>query len=99
MAQLPNLGVSHMVRSATGTVAAVLESADLFSNYINKVKQDQVVDHKIHRAQYEDVAITNAAQRYAERMIELEAFAAKSEDHQAHLQAGLDKFKAVLASK
>lgn len=99
MAQLPNLGVSGMVRSVTGTVTTVLESADLLSSYINKVKQDQIVDHKIHRAQYEEVAITTAAKQYAERMIELEQFAAKSEDHQIHLQNGLDKFKAVLASK
>ena len=99
MAQLPNLGVSSMVRQATGAVSSVFNAADVFTSYIDKVKADQKVDHAIHRAQYEDMAISNAAQRYAERMIELEQFASKSADHEAHLQAGLDKFKSVLSSK
>lgn len=99
MAQLPNLGVSHMVRSATGTVAAVLESADLFSAYINKVKTDQSIDHKIHRAEYTERAITAAAQRSAERKIDLQTFADKSDLHATYLQEAIDKFTAILESK
>lgn len=99
MAQLPNLGVSNMVRSATGTVTAVLEAADLMSAYINKVKQDQAIDHKIHRAEYTEKAITSAAQRSAERKIELQTFADKSTDHATYLQESIDKFTAVLEAK
>jgi len=99
MAQLPNLGVSHMVRSATGTVSSVLEAADLLSNYITKVKQDQVVDHKIHRAEYTERAITAAAQRSAERKIDLQTFADKSDLHATYLQEAIDKFTAILESK
>ena len=99
MAQLPNLGVSGMVRSATGTVTAILESADLLSSYINKVKQDQVIDHKIHRAEYTERAITSAAQRSAERKIELQTFADKSDIHAAYLQEAIDKFTAVVEFK
>ena len=99
MAKLPNLGVTTMVRSATGTVTSVLEAADIFSSYINKVKQDQAIDHKIHRAEYAERAISAAAHRSAERKIELQTFADKSEIHATYLQEAIDKFTAVLESK
>ena len=96
MAQLPNLGVSNMVRSATGTVSAVLEATDLFSAYINKVKQDQEIDHKLHRAEYAEKAIANAAIRSAERGVTLQEFAKKSSDHETLLNEALEKFNNLI---
>lgn len=96
MAQLPNLGITSMVRQATGAIGSVFNATEVFTSYIDKVKADQKVDHAIHRAEYAERVIGEAAMRSAERKIELERFADKSPVHSAHLQESLEKYKAVL---
>lgn len=96
MASLPKLGVTDLIRTTTTTISAVVQSADIFTSYIDKVREDQKVDHALHRAEYADRAIQEAAQRRAERLIEMEKFAAKSDDHLNHLQNSIEFFKAAM---
>lgn len=96
MAQLPNLGVSNMVRQATAAVGSVFTATEVFTSYIEKVKADQRIDHKIHRAEYKERVIAEAAMRSTERKLELEKFAEKSSLHKELLQENLDKFTDLL---
>ena len=96
MASLPKLGITDLVRTTTSTVGSVIQIADIFTSYIDKVREDQKIDHALHRAEYADRAIQEAAQRRAERLIQMEKFASKSEQHLEHLQSSIDFFKEAL---
>ena len=100
MATLPNLGVSHMVRSSTSTVAKVFTSTssalDMFSNYIENAKHDQKIDHAIHREKYASKAIERAALEEAERILELDEFSSKSDRHHELLTQSMAKYHALI---
>lgn len=100
MATLPNLGVSHMVKASTSTVAQVFTSTssalDMFSNYIENAKHDQKIDHAIHREKYAAKAIERAALEEAERILELDEFSSKSDRHHELLTASMAKYHKLI---
>lgn len=92
MAALPKLGVSQLIRTTTATVASVIESADIFTSYIDKVREDQKEDHKNHRLTFGEL---NRAKYVAEVMAcrkEVAALA-KTPEEAAMLQEIIDMFK------
>lgn len=100
MAQLPNLGLTHMVKSSTSTVAQVFTTTssalDMLSAYVENAKAEQVIDHAIRREKYATKAVERAGLEEAERILELDAFSSKSERHHELLSAAMEKYAAIV---
>ena len=80
MANLPNLGVSQLVRTTTSTLGAVVQSADLLTTYVDKVRQKQKIEHKHDLNSFEELSRNKYVKLILESRKEIKAIAKSDED-------------------
>ena len=80
MATIPNLGVSQLVRTTTSTLGAVVQSADIFTTYVDKVRKKQEIEHQHDLNTFEELSRNKYVKLVLESRNEIKKLAKNKDD-------------------
>ena len=100
MATLPNLGVSHMVKASTATIAKTFTTAasslDMLSSYVENAKIEQIKKHAAESVAFDTELMSRVNMRMTEAQENLEIFANSSARRAELVQANMEKLQAAI---